>query len=94
MHCPQVIAIATPNEMFTVTIINQTNTLIQPDEMRSTVTAKDVLLHSAARMAQVPARLDSNKKISRLAGLNCVSGRPKPRLMQTDMRALSATRES
>lgn len=58
VHCAQVMAIATPRHALTVMMMNQISALIQPDEMRSTVTANDVLLHSAARIEKLPARLE------------------------------------
>lgn len=58
VHCAQVMATATPRQAFTVMMMNQTSTLSHPDEMRRTVTANEVLLHSAARMEKVPARLE------------------------------------
>lgn len=92
VHCAQVIAMATPRQAFTVMMTNQTKALVHPDEMRSTVTANDVLLHSAARMEKEPARLEYKRNMSRLLKLNWVKGRPKPRLMQAEMKAQSATR--
>jgi len=86
--------IATPRQALTVTMINQTSALTQPDEMRSTVTANDVLLHSAARMEKLPARFEYNRNEPRFSGLNCVRGRPKPTLMHAEMKAQSATRAS
>lgn len=94
MHCAQVIAMATPRQALTVMMMNQTNALIQPVEMRNTVTAKEVLLHNAARMEKEPARLEKRRKSPRLAKLNWVSGRPRPRVMEAEMKAQSATRAS
>jgi hypothetical protein len=48
---------AAPSEPFTVTMMNQTATLVQSEDMRKIVIAKEVLLHKAARMEKVPARL-------------------------------------
>jgi hypothetical protein len=92
VHCAQVITRATPKHAFTVMMTNQTKVLVHPDEMRSTVTANEVLLHSAARMEKEPDRLEYRRNISRLSKLNCVKERPKPRLMQAEMKAQFATR--
>jgi hypothetical protein len=94
VHCAQVMAMATPKLALTVMMINQTSALTHPDEMRKTVTANDVLLHSAARMEKEPATLEKRRNTPRLLGSNCVRGRPRPRLTQAEMKAQSATRAS
>ena len=94
VHCAQVMAMATPRQAFTVMMMNQTRALNQPDEMRSTVTANEVLLHRAARIEKLPARLEKRRKMSRLFMLNWLRGRPKPMFTHAEMKAAFATRES
>lgn len=94
VHCAQVMAIAPPRHAPTVMMMNQTRSFIHPDEIRSTVTANEVLLHNAARMEKLPAKLEKRRKMFRLSGLNCVRGRPKPMLTKAETKAQSATRAS
>lgn len=94
VHWPQVKAMLRPRETLTETMMNHTKRLIQPSEMRSTVIANDVLLHAAARMAAVPARLENRRKSSRLSELKSHIGRPRPSGIVTDTKAHCATRAS
>lgn len=94
VHCPHVMAMATPSEALTVTMMNQTDVLIHPGEMRNTVRAKEVLLHSAARMEKVPERFEKRRNMSRFLELKSRSGRPKPKLIEAEIKAQLMTRAS
>ncbi len=50
-------------------MMNQIVHRIQPFEMRSTVMANEVLLHSAARMEKVPATLETKVNLKKFLGL-------------------------
>lgn len=83
-----------PSDRLTVIMINQTKILTQPDDMRRTVMANEVLLQHAARIEKVPARLVMSKKISRSRKLNCASGLPNPMLIATETKAFEAASAS
>lgn len=50
-------------------MMNQTNHFIQPFETRSSVTAKDVLLQTVAKMEKNPAEYEKSDTFS----LSCIS---------------------
>jgi hypothetical protein len=83
-----------PRVTLTEMIINHTNFFIQPLEMRSTVTANEVLLHIAARIANDPAKLEYHRNASKLSKLKSQIGRPSPSGIITDTKAHCAARAS
>lgn len=94
MHCPHVRAIAPPNAILTLIMMNQTANLVHPDEIRRMVRPNEVLLQSAARMEKDPARLVYKRYCSRFWKLNSESDRPKPKVIEAETKAQDATRDS
>jgi hypothetical protein len=93
VHWPHVIAMATPNDTFTVIMMNQISHLTHPDDIRKTVIAKEVLLQQAARIEKEPAKLVIRRYSLRSLWLNCDNGRPKPRFIDTETKESDKARE-
>lgn len=74
-------ATLSPSAILMLMMMNQTNFLVQPSEMRKTVMANDVLLQRAARMEKDPAKLVFRRKGTRSLKSKSCRGRPKPRTM-------------
>ncbi len=75
---------AAPSTRLTVMMMNQMKRLTQPSEMRSSVMAKDVLLHTAARMDAKPAALEYSSSLWKSSGLMSALCLPNPSRTQTD----------
>ena len=91
-HWPHVMAMLSPSATLTETMMNHTNFLVHPLDIRSTVIAKEVLLHRAARMEKEPAMLLYSRKGTKRSKLKMDSGRPKPRttVYETKLHAVAS----
>lgn len=83
-HRIQVNRTATPITVLTDTIIPQTSFFCQPDEMRRSVMAKEVLLHAAPMIMNDPAKVETNIIDEKCPGIMSHVCLPKPKWMDSD----------
>jgi hypothetical protein len=94
VHCTQLKRALRPMATLMVSIANQTATFTQPLEMRSRVSAKDVLLKAAAVREKRPEMYNAIKMGSKSLGRTSEDAFPHPSEIAADVDELARTRQN